>query len=68
MNDYLTKAKQLRRLDEYLEKKIKEIPNVDKLLVIKGVELSTVIGFMAEVGDSGCFTAPSRYRNLQGLK
>ncbi|MEI3222684.1 MAG: hypothetical protein V8S01_11825 [Dorea sp.] len=47
------KAEQLKRLDEYLEEKVKEVPNVEKLLAIKGVGMSTVIGFIAEVGDIG---------------
>ena len=57
VNDYILKAEQLKRLDEYLEEKVKEVPNVEKLLAIKGVGMSTVIGFIAEVGDIG------RYRS-----
>lgn len=53
MNDYILKEEQLKRLDEYLEEKVKKVPNVEKLLAIKGVGLSTVIGFVAEVGDIG---------------
>ena len=34
-----------------LEEKVKEVPNVEKLLAIKGVGMSTVIGFIAEVRD-----------------
>jgi hypothetical protein len=47
VNDYILKAEQLKRLDAYLEEKVKEVPNVEKLLAIKGVGLSTVIGFAA---------------------
>ena len=46
VNDYITKAEQLKRLDEYLAQKVMEVPNVEKLLAIKGVGLSTVIGFV----------------------
>jgi len=42
----------LKRLDE----KAKEVPNVEKLLAIKGVEMNTLIGFIAEVGNNGRFT------------
>ena len=47
VNDYQTKTEQLKRLDEYLEEKGKEGAKVEKLLAIKGVGLSTVIGFAA---------------------
>ncbi len=58
VNDYILKAEQLKRLDEYLEEKVKQVPNVEKLLAIKGVGLSTVMGFVAEVGDIGRFSDP----------
>ena len=64
VNDYLTKADQLKRLDEYLEEKVMEVPNVEKLLAMKGVGLSTVIGFIAEVGDIGRFTNPKQIQKL----
>ena len=68
VNDYLLKEEQLRRLDEYLEEKVKEVPNVEKLLAIKGVGMSTVIGFVAEVGDIGRFTDPKQIQKLAGLE
>ena len=68
VNDYLAKAEQLRRFDEYLEEKVKEVPNVEKLLAIKGVGLSTVIGIVAEVGDIGRFTDSKRIQKLAGLE
>ena len=68
VNDYLLKEEQLRRLDEYLKEKVKEVPNVEKLLAIKGVGMSTVIGFVAEVGDIGRFTDPKQIQKLAGLE
>lgn len=68
VNDYLAKAEQLKRLDEYLTEKVKEVPNVEKLLAIKGVGMSTVIGFIAEVGDIGRFTDPKQIQKLAGLE
>ena len=68
VNDYISKAEQLRRVDEYLEEKVKEVPNVEKLLAIKGVGLSTVIGFVAEVGNIGRFTDPKQIQKLAGLE
>ena len=67
-NNYLTKTDQLKRLDGYLEEKVKEVPNVEKLLAIKGVGLSTVIGFVAEVGDIGRFTDPKQIQKPAGLE
>lgn len=54
--------------NEYLEEKVKEVPNVEKLLAIKGVGMSTVIGFIAEVGDIGRFTDPKQIQKLAGLE
>lgn len=68
VNDYLLKAEQLKRLEEYLEEKVKEVPNVDRLLAMKGVGMSTVIGFIAEVGDIGRFTDPKQIQKLAGLE
>ena len=68
VNDYTAKAEQLRRLDGYLEEKVMEVPNVEKLLAIKGVGLSTVTGFVAEVGDIGRFTDPRQVQKLAGLE
>lgn len=66
VNDYILKAEQLKRSDEYLE--VKEVPNVEKLLAIKGVGMSTVTGFIAEVGDIGRFTDPKQIQKLAGLE
>ena len=68
VTDYLAKAEQLNRVDELLSEKIAEVPNVEKLLAIKGVGLSTVIGFVAEVGDIGRFTDPKQIQKLAGLE
>ena len=51
-----------------LKEKVKEVPNVEKLLAIKGVGMSTVIGFIAEVGDIGRFTDPKQIQKLAGLE
>ena len=68
VNDYISKVEQLNRLDAFLKEKIMEVPNVEKLLAIKGVGLSTVIGFVAEVGDIGRFTDPRQVQKLAGLE
>ena len=61
VNDYILKAEQLKRL-------ILKVPHVEKLLAIKGVGMSTVIGFIAEVGDIGRFTDPKQIQKLAGLE
>jgi len=68
VNDYISKVEQLDRLDAFLKEKIMEVPNVEKLLAIKEVGLSTVIGFVAEVGDIGRFTDPKQVQKLAGLE
>ena len=68
VNDYIAKVEQLKRLDEYLTEKVMKVANVEKLLAIKGVGLSTVIGFIAEVGEIGRFTDPKQIQKLAGLE
>lgn len=46
VNDYIQNAEQVKRLDEYLEEKAKEVSHVEKLLAIKVVGMSTVIGYI----------------------
>ena len=68
INDYQTKTKPLARLDEFLAEEVMKVPHVEKLLAIKGVGLSTVIGFVADVGDIGRFTDPKQVQKLAGLE
>lgn len=56
----------LEELQEGIEKKLKEIPYVDKLMEIKGVGMVTVSGFIAEVGDIGRFDNPKQLQKLAG--
>ncbi|MCD8013697.1 MAG: IS110 family transposase [Lachnospiraceae bacterium] len=49
-----------------IEKKLEEIPYIDKLLAIKGVGITTVSGFIAEVGDIGRFDNPKQLQKLAG--
>ncbi len=49
-----------------IEEKMKEVPYVDKMMAIKGIELVTVSGFLAEVGDIGCFDNPKQLQKLAG--
>jgi transposase len=44
-----------------------QIPEVEKLLAIKGVGIVTVAGFIAEVGDIRRFQSPKQIQKLAGL-
>lgn len=39
-------AGEAARLDDYLNEKVKEVPNVEKMHITKGVGMSTLIGFL----------------------
>ena len=68
ISDYRRKQEQLERVDEILQKNVMLVPNVEKLLAIKGVGFSSVAGFIAEVGDIGRFTDPKQIQKLAGLE
>ena len=68
ISDYRRKQEQLERVDEILQKMVMLVPNVEKLLAIKGVGFSSVAGFIAEVGDIGRFTDPKQIQKLAGLE
>lgn len=53
-------------LVQSIEKKLEEIPYIDKLMAIKGIGLVTVSGFIAEVGDIGRFDNPKQLQKLAG--
>ena len=56
----------LEGLLENIAEKLQEIPYIDKLLEIKGIGLVTISGFVAEVGDIGCFDNPKQLQKLAG--
>lgn len=68
VNDYIAKKKQMERLDDYLAQKVTEVPNVEKPLTIKRVGLSSVIDFIAEVGNIGSLTDPKQIQKLAVLE
>ena len=63
MDVYTTRLEELLRS---IEGKLREIPYVDKLMEIKGIGLTTVSGFIAEVGDIGRFDNPRQLQKLAG--
>ena len=68
LEDFRTKQIQLEKITEVLEVETLSVPHADKLLVIKGVGLITVAGFLAEVGDIRRFDSPKQIQKLAGLE
>ena len=68
LEDFRTKQSQLEKITEVLEEETLRVPYADKLLVIKGVGLITVAGFLAEVGDIRRFDSPKQIQKLAGLE
>lgn len=51
---------------QIIEKKLTQIPYIDKLLEIKGIGMVKVCGFIAEVGDIRRFVNPKQLQKLAG--
>lgn len=64
--DYEVYSKRMDDLLEEIEKKLSEIPYIDKLLEINGVGIKTVSCFIAEVGDIRRFDSPKQLQKLAG--
>lgn len=67
LEDYHRKIEQQDELLEIIEALCFEIPEVEKILKIKGVGLVSVAGFFAEVGDIRRFKSPKQIQKLAGL-
>ena len=67
LEDYEAKAKQLAFVMASLESTLREIPEAEKLLAIKGIGIISVTGFLAEVGDLRRFESPKQIQKLAGL-
>lgn len=67
LEDYEAKAKQLAFVMAALETTLREIPEAEKLLTIKGIGILSVTGFLAEVGDLRRFESPKQIQKLAGL-
>lgn len=66
LNDIEVYASRMDELLGRIEQKLKEIPYIDNLLVIKGIGMVTVSGFIAEVGDIRRFSNPKQLQKLAG--
>ena len=68
IEDYELQTKRLERVNDLMKELCQQIKHVDKLLEIKGIGITTVAGFIAEVGDIGRFTDPKQIQKLAGLE
>lgn len=67
MDDYESRNEHLKEVMTLIEELLKQIPMVEKLLVIKGVGNKTVSGFLVEIGDISRFSTPKELPKLAGL-
>lgn len=67
LEDYRIKMKQYEAVMEAVEKLCNRIPEVAKLLEIKGVGLVTAAEFVSEVGNIRRFDSPKQIQKLAGL-
>lgn len=67
LQDYPTKTTHYEAVTETIDGLCRQIPEVAKLLEIKGVGLVTVAGFLSEVGDIRRFNSPKQIQKLAGL-
>ena len=67
MSQYDLIGQQLEQLEGQISELLAGIPGATKMLKIPGLGLSTVAGFLAEVGDLSLFTSWHQIRKLAGL-
>lgn len=67
LDDYECKSRQLEVLEGIIESLCMQIPEVEKILEIKGIGLMSIAGFFAEVGDIKRFNSPKQIQKLAGL-
>ena len=68
IEDYELQTKRLERINDLIKELCQQIKYANKLLEIKGIGITTVAGFIAEVGDIGRFTDPKQIQKLAGLE
>lgn len=68
IEDYERHTKRLERVNDLIKELCQQIRHVDKLLEIKGIGITTVAGFIAEVGDITRFNDTKELQKLAGLE
>lgn len=67
LEDYALKRRQYEELWKQIQELCAKMPETKLLLAIKGIGLTTVAGFLAEVGDIRRFDSPKEVIKLAGL-
>jgi transposase len=67
LEQYDLYMKQLNEVQIEIEELTLQVPGVKESLTIKGIGMTTVAGFIAEVGEITRFTHPSQIQKLAGL-
>ena len=67
IEDYELQTKRLERVNDLIKELCQQIRYADKLLEIKGIGITTVAGFIAEVGDITRFDSAKELQKLAGL-
>lgn len=68
IEDYELQTKRLERVNDLIKELCQQIRYADKLLEIKGIGITTVAGFIAEVGDIMRFDSTKELQKLAGLE
>ena len=68
IEDYELHTRRLERVNDLIKELCQQIRHVDKLLEIKGIGITTVAGFIAEVGDITRFNDTKELQKLAGLE
>ena len=68
IEDYELQMKRIERVNDLIKDLCSKIKYVDKLLEIKGIGITTVAGFIAEVGDITRFDNAKELQKLAGLE
>jgi len=67
LEEYELLRKQLEGIEDEMAKLLKDVPNGEKLLEIKGVGVKTAVGFISEVGDIMRYEDAKQIQKLAGL-
>lgn len=68
IEDYELQTKRLERVNDLIKELCQQVRYADKLLEIKGIGITIVAGFIAEVGDITRFDSTKELQKLAGLE
>jgi transposase len=67
LSQYSVLKREIEQLMEQIENILKEIPGTQEMMTIPGVDIVTVAGFLAEVGNLENYHHPRQIQKLAGL-